>query len=241
MRIVEGECARAEVAKLAQRGAVNLATVEEPVAEIVTSVRREGDAALRRYAEKFDSLAPGQALRVPREEIQAAWNEVSPEFNKALEQAAANIRRYCEWQKPQPWMRDAQPGLRVGQLVRPLEAVGCYVPGGRYPLPSTMLMTVIPAQVAGVKRIVVVSPRPAAQTLAAAAMLGVDEMYRTGGAQAIGALAYGTETIAKVDKIVGPGNLYVTAAKKMVAWDCSIDFIAGPTEVARGGQGHDLL
>lgn len=231
MRIVEGESARAEVAKLAQRGAVNLATVEKPVAEIVTAVRREGDAALRRYAEKFDSLTQGQALRVPREEIQAAWNAVSPAFRKALEQAAANIRRYCEWQKPQPWMRDAQPGLRVGQLVRPLGAVGCYVPGGRYPLPSTMLMTVIPAQVAGVKRIVVVSPRPAAQTLAAAAMLGVEEMYRIGGAQAVGALAYGTETIARVDKIVGPGNLYVTAAKKMVAWDCSIDFIAGPTEV----------
>jgi histidinol dehydrogenase len=239
MRIVEGESARAEVAKLAARGSVNLAGVEPRVAEIVTAVRGEGDAALRRYAEKFDSLASGQAVRVTREEIQAGWDAVTPEFRQALEQAAANIRRYCEWQKPQPWMREAQPGLRVGQLVRPLGAVGCYVPGGRYPLPSTMLMTVIPAQVAGVKRIVVVSPRPAAQTLAAAALLGVEEMYRIGGAQAVAALAYGTETIARVDRIVGPGNLFVTAAKKMVAWDCSIDFIAGPTEVVLVAHGGD--
>jgi histidinol dehydrogenase len=109
--------------------------------------------------------------------------------------------------------------------------VGCYVPGGRYPLPSTVLMTVIPAQVAGVGRVVAVSPRPAPQTLAAAALLGIKEFYRVGGAQAVAALAYGTETIPRVDKIVGPGNLYVTAAKKMVAFDCAIDFLAGPTEV----------
>jgi len=118
----------------------------------------------------------------------------------------------------------------VGQFVRPLESVGCYVPGGRYPLPSTVLMTVIPAQVAGVRRICVVSPRPAQATLAAAAFLGVREFYRVGGAQAIAALAYGTEEIPRVHKIVGPGNRYVTAAKKLVAFDCGIDFLAGPTE-----------
>jgi len=118
----------------------------------------------------------------------------------------------------------------VGQLVRPLESVGCYVPGGRYPLPSTLLMTVIPAQVAGVKQIRVASPRPAQATLAAAAYLGVREFYRVGGAQAIAALAYGTEEIPRVDKIVGPGNRYVTAAKKLVAFDCAIEFLAGPTE-----------
>jgi histidinol dehydrogenase len=123
------------------------------------------------------------------------------------------------------------PGINVGQVVRPLQSAGCYVPGGRYPLPSTMLMTVIPAQVAGVQEIRVVSPRPAPETLATAHFLGVREFYRIGGAQAVAALAYGTASITKVDKIVGPGNLFVTAAKKLVAFDCGIDFLAGPTEV----------
>jgi histidinol dehydrogenase len=121
-------------------------------------------------------------------------------------------------------------GISLGQIVRPLESVGCYVPGGRHPLVSTVLMTVIPAQVAGVKNIRVVSPRPTAEVLAAAAMLGVREFYRVGGAQAIAALAYGTSSIHRVDKIVGPGNAYVTAAKKLVTFDCAIDFLAGPTE-----------
>ncbi len=231
MRRLQGEEARAAVSRLSARGGASLAAVEPAVAQIVGDVRREGDAALRRFGEQWDGLAPGQPLRVSEEEIQAAWQAVSPEFRSALQQAATNIRRYCEWQKPKPWMRTTAPGVRVGQLVRPLDAVGCYVPGGRYPLPSTLLMTMIPAQVAGVARIVVMAPRPAPQTLAAAALLGVKELYRIGGAQAIAALAYGTETIARVDKIVGPGNLYVTAAKKQVAWDCAIDFLAGPTEV----------
>jgi histidinol dehydrogenase len=231
MRIVEGESARAEVRRLAARGAVDLARVEATVSEIVTSVRQEGEAALRGYSEHLDGLAGGQPLRVAPEEIAAALAAIPPELRAAMETAAANIRQYCQWQMPRPWMRRVAPGRRVGQLVRPLASVGCYVPGGRYPLPSTVLMTVIPAQVAGVKRIVVVSPRPAAATLAAAALLGVEEFYRIGGAQAVAALAYGTQTITRVDKIVGPGNLYVTAAKKMVAWDCAIDFLAGPTEV----------
>jgi histidinol dehydrogenase len=231
MRVVAGAAARAEVERLAARGAVDLATVEPKVAAIVSGVRRERDAALRRYAQQLDGLAEGQALRVSPAEIRAAWDAVPEDFRQALQAAAANIRRYCEWQKPKPWIHTAQAGLRVGQIVCPLEAVGCYVPGGRYPLPSTLLMTAIPAQVAGVNRIVAVSPHPAPQTLAAAALLGIEEFYRVGGAQAVAALAYGTETIARVDKIVGPGNLYVTAAKKMVAFDCSIDFLAGPTEV----------
>ena len=120
--------------------------------------------------------------------------------------------------------------LLSGQLVQPLESVGCYVPGGRYPLVSTVLMTVIPAQVAGVRTVRVVSPNPSAEVLTAAGMLGVTEFYRVGGAQAIAALAYGTDTIPRVDKIVGPGNSYVTTAKKLVSFDCAIDFLAGPTE-----------
>ncbi len=231
MRIVEGASARELVRTLAERGAVNLASVENTVARIVTDVRRDGDTALRRYACKFARRAPGQSLQVSPEEIRAARDSAPAELRTALKEAAANIRRFCQWQKPKEWMRASRPGLRVGQLVRPLDAVGCYVPGGRHPLPSTVLMTVIPAQVAGVKRIVVVSPNPAPQTLAAAALLGVDTVFRVGGAQAIAALAYGTGMVRKVDKIVGPGNLFVTAAKKMVAWDCAIDFLAGPTEV----------
>ena len=128
------------------------------------------------------------------------------------------------------WTKEVAPGILLGQVVRPLQSAGCYVPGGRYPLPSTMLMTVIPAQVAGVKQIRVVTPRPTAETLATAHFLGVRELFRIGGAQAIAALAYGTASIPKVDKIVGPGNLFVTAAKKLVAFDCGIDFLAGPTE-----------
>jgi histidinol dehydrogenase len=159
----------------------------------------------------------------------AAWGKVPAELRKALRQATQNIRRFCEWQKPAGWMR-THSGISLGQIVRPLESVGCYVPGGRYPLVSTLLMTVIPAQVAGVKNIRVVSPKPSAEVLAAAAMLGVREFYRVGGAQAIAALAYGTSSISRVDKIVGPGNAYVTVAKKLVSFDCAIDFLAGPTE-----------
>lgn len=159
----------------------------------------------------------------------AARGTVSPELRKSLRQAAQSIRRFCEWQKPSSWMR-THGGISLGQIVRPLDSVGCYVPGGRYPLVSTLLMTVIPAQVAGVKNIRVVSPRPLTEVLAAAAMLGVREFYRVGGAQAIAALAYGTGSIPRVDKIVGPGNAYVTVSKKLVSFDCAIDFLAGPTE-----------
>lgn len=231
MRIVRGAAADEVVRALADRGAADLSRVEPIVRKIVNDVRKGGDRRLRSYAEQFDGLAKGQSIQVSREEIEAAWKAVSPEFKLALKQAARNIRRYCQWQMPKSWTREMAPGLRVGQLVLPLESVGCYVPGGRYPLPSTVLMTVIPAQVAGVREIAVVSPKPAAETLAAAAMLGVERVFRIGGAQAIAALAYGTESISKVNKIVGPGNLYVTAAKRMVAWDCAIDMLAGPTEV----------
>ena len=194
-------------------------------------MRKNGDRALRRYAEKWDGLQPRQALRVSQAELERAWTTAPEEFKQALKVAAANIRQYCEWQKPQEWRKAILPGVEVGQVVRPLQSAGCYVPGGRYPLPSTLLMTVIPAQVAGVKEIRVVSPRPAQETLAAAFFLGVREFYRVGGAQAIAALAYGTKSVPRVDKIAGPGNLFVTAAKKQVGFDCSIDFLAGPTEV----------
>jgi histidinol dehydrogenase len=204
--------------------------VEKQVSRTVADVRKNGDGALRRYAGKWDNLKKKQALRVSDLELEAAWASVPENFRQALQTAAGNIRQYCEWQKPQPWRNAIGTGIQVGQIVRPLQSAGCYVPGGRYPLPSTMLMTVIPAQVAGVEQIRVVSPRPAPETLATAFFLGIREFYRIGGAQAIAALAYGTATIPRVEKIVGPGNLFVTAAKKLVAFDCGIDFLAGPTE-----------
>jgi histidinol dehydrogenase len=230
MRIFDGLKKERFVRALEGRGATDLDEVEPEVRRIVNNVRRKGDRALRRYAVRWDNLAGDEAVRVPEADLDEAWRNSSPELQDAITQAAGNIRRFCEWQKPKQWRREIRPGVCVGQLVRPLESVGCYVPGGRYPLPSTLLMTVIPAQVAGVPEIRVVSPRPAPATLAAAAFLGVREFYRVGGAQAVAALAYGTESVPRVSKIVGPGNRYVTAAKKLVGFDCAIEFLAGPTE-----------
>ena len=229
MRTLEGASARSCVSTLANR-AEDLDKVSNKVRHIVNNVRRDGDRALRRYAQRWDGLAENEAVKVDPAEISNAWQQVSSAFRSALQQAAINIRQFATWQKPKAWIR-TQNGISVGQIIRPLASVGCYVPGGRYPLPSTLLMTVIPAQVAAVKRICVVSPQPRMGTLAAAALLGIREFYRVGGTQAIAALAYGTKSIPRVDKIVGPGNVYVTAAKKRVAFDCSIDFLAGPTEI----------
>jgi histidinol dehydrogenase len=231
VRTLRGHKAEAFVSKLEQRSSADLAHVEKTVGRIVADVRKNGDKALRRYAEKFDGLKARQPLRVTDAELEQAWSVISEDFKQALKMAAENIRQYCEWQKPPQWRNALAPGINVGQIVRPLQSAGCYVPGGRYPLPSTMLMTVIPAQVAGVQKICVASPRPAPETMATAHFLGIREFYRIGGAQAVAGLAYGTATVTRVDKIVGPGNLFVTAAKKLIAFDCSIDFLAGPTEV----------
>jgi histidinol dehydrogenase len=228
MRIAAGIEAVEMIERIARRGQGS-GPVELQAQRIVKNVRRDGDAALRRYAERWDGLQPDQSLRVSQAEIADARKSLSRELSRSLAQAARNIRRFCTLQKPRSWTRNRK-GISIGQVVKPLDSVGCYVPGGRYPLISTVLMTVIPAQVAGVKNIQVVSPKPAPAVLGAAAMLGVSEFYRMGGAHAIAALAYGTESIARVQKIVGPGNAYVTAAKKLVAFDCPIDFLAGPTE-----------
>jgi histidinol dehydrogenase len=231
MKLLRGGEAAQAVASLAHRYASFDPSVEKTVAAIVNQVRSGGDAALLDYAHRFDGLAAGVPVRVPAEELKAAVGMVSAEFIRAIKTAAKNIRNFAEWQLPRPWLRTIHPGLRVGQAIRPLESVACYAPGGRYPLPSTVLMTVIPAHVAGVPRIAVASPRPAAETLAAAALIGITEFYRIGGAQAIAAFAYGTQSVPRVNKIVGPGNTYVTLAKKLVAFDCGIDFLAGPTEI----------
>jgi histidinol dehydrogenase len=219
------------LAALEQRGGAALDAVLPAVKRIVADVRKRGDRALLGYAAKFDGLAAPNATRVTRKEMAAAWKRIDPALRDALTTAAAQIRGFAERQMPESWNEWPIEGLTTSQLVRPLESVGCYVPSGRHPLPSTLLMTAIPAQVAGVKRIVVVSPKPAQETLAAAHHLGIAEFYRLGGAHAVAALAYGTRSLPRVDKIVGPGNLYVTAAKRLVAFDCAIDMLAGPTEI----------
>jgi histidinol dehydrogenase len=219
------------LAALEKRGGASFERVLPVVNRIVASVRRSGDRALLRYAAQFDGLTESAAFRIAPQEMADAWEAIDPFLREALKTAAQQIRAFAKMQLPKSWNRSLIAGLTVGQLVRPIDAVGCYVPSGRHPLPSTLLMTAIPAQVAGVPRIVVVSPRPARETLAAAHLLGIKEFYRVGGAHAIAALAYGTATIERVDKIVGPGNLYVTAAKRLVGFDCAIDMLAGPTEI----------
>jgi histidinol dehydrogenase len=231
------------VAQLERRGGTALDSVLPAVTRIVADVRRKGDRALLGYASQFDRLPGRDALSVTAEETSAAWADTDPALCKALSTAATQIRRFARRQLPSSWSKSAARGLKTGQLVRALGSVGCYVPSGRHPLPSTLLMTVIPAQVAGVERIAVVSPRPAKETLAAAHLLGITEFYRLGGAHAVAALAYGTKSVPRVDKIVGPGNLYVTAAKRLVAFDCAIDMLAGPTEIvvtSERGRARDI-
>jgi histidinol dehydrogenase len=236
MRVVKtfgrgAKAAAALVETLEKRGVVTTVRVEPVARRILAGVRKRGDAALLKYAREFDGLAKGQKVLVSCEEMKAAWEATTPKLQAAMMVARGNILAFAEAQLPHEWMISPVAGVQTGQIVRALDSVGCYVPGGRYPLPSTLLMTVTPAQVAGVERIVVCSPKPAKETMAAAWLAGVTEFYRVGGAQAIAAMAYGTATVERVDKIVGPGNLYVTAAKMLVSSECGIDMPAGPTEI----------
>jgi len=219
------------IAQLERRGGAALDAVLPAVKRIVGDVRKRGDRALFKYAAQFDGMNEPETLRVFPEEMRAAWESTSASMRDALTTAAEQIRAFAVNQLPASWSEETILGLTTGQLVRPISSVGCYVPSGRHPLPSTLLMTAIPAQVAGVERIAVVSPRPALETLAAAHLLGITEFYRLGGAHAVAALAYGTDSIQRIEKIVGPGSLYVTAAKRLVAFDCAIDMLAGPTEI----------
>ena len=217
--------------ELITRKALRLAEAERIVAPIIEDIRKRGDDALFEYARKFDSL-PTDDVRVHPPEFAVAQTRLSRGFAPAMAAAAENIREYALMQMPRETSVDMPDGRRLGQVVRPLESMGAYIPAGRYPLPSTLLMTVIPAQVAGVKTICVASPHPSAEILAACQHLGVTEhVFRMGGAQAIAAMALGTATVPKVDRIVGPGNIYVSAAKKLLAGEVGIDFVAGPTEI----------
>ena len=236
MRIVEATNRRAIERLLAQATTVDRA-FERRVRAIVEGVRTGGDRALERFARRFDGAAP--PLEVSPGEIRAGAARVDPSVRRAIRQAANNIARVAFRQIPRHLDIVVAPGVSVEQRVEPLSRVGCYVPGGRFPLPSSLLMTAVPARVAGVREIIAVCPRPEPAVLAAAQEAGVTRLFRIGGAHAVAALAYGTRTVPRVDKIVGPGNRYVAAAKAMVAGVCAIDFYAGPTEiviVAGGGN-----
>ncbi|TQS79896.1 MAG: histidinol dehydrogenase [Methanomassiliicoccales archaeon Mx-03] len=206
--------------------------VEDTVREIVENVRQNGDAAIKELAKKFDHVDL-DSIAVSRDEIEAAYEQVSPELVEELENSAYNIQRFHEMQMPPGlWLREVEPGITLGVKSTPLERVGCYIPGGRASYPSTVLMTVIPARVAGVDEVVMCTPAPINPlTLVAADIAGVDEIYKTGGAQAIAAMALGTESIEPVQKIVGPGNVFVTGAKMMLRNKVEIDFPAGPSEI----------
>jgi len=200
-------------------------------AEIVVDIRKRGDAALFAWAKKLDHAdLAREGVWISKKEIRSAERHVSSEFLNAIKRAAKNVRRVAEKQLPRPWSCEPEPGVRISQHVSPIESIGCYIPGGHFSLVSTLVMTAVPAQVAGVSRVVAVCSRPNPELLAAAGVLGISEIARIGGAQAIAALAYGTKSIPRVEKIFGPGNKYVTAAKQLVSGDCAIDLPAGPTE-----------
>jgi histidinol dehydrogenase len=204
---------------------------ERVAARIVGDIRRRGDSALFEWTKKLDGIElRSEGAWISRREIASAAAQVDADLLRAVKHAAHNARRVAEKQLPRPWTLEVEPGVSIGQVVRPIETVGCYIPGGWNALISTLVMTAVPATVARVSRIVVVCPRPNAELLATAKLLGVNEIARIGGAQAIGALAYGTKSIPRVEKIFGPGNRYVTAAKQLVSSDCAIDLPAGPTE-----------
>lgn len=209
--------------------------VHTAVSEILEQVKQNGDAAVRAYTEKFDGSAPVQ-IEVPRSVLEASLEQVDPSFRSALEHAAENIRAFHHRQSQQSWLTTQENGVIMGQRIRGLKRVGVYVPGGTAAYPSSVLMNAVPAKIAGVEEIIMVTPpgkdgRPNPDIMAAAAVAGVDRVFLVGGAQAVAALAYGTDSIPKVDKIVGPGNLYVATAKKLLYGTVDIDMVAGPSEI----------
>ena len=228
MRIIDSSD-EAAVTALLDRRPTHDAELMQRVADIIASVKRAGDQALFDYARRFDGL--DGPIVVTREEMRGAANSLTKPVRAAIAAAARNIRHVARRQVPKGWKTSPVRGVEIEQRVLPLDRVGCYVPGGRFPLPSSLLMSAVPAAVAGVPEIIAVCPRPDATVMAAALEAGVTRLLRLGGAHAIAALAYGTATVPRVDKIVGPGNAYVAAAKALVSADCAIDFFAGPSEI----------
>lgn len=238
LKIVKyAESAQMERELLLRRSELDVDATLLRATKIVSDVRREGDKALLEYTERFDEVKLGRdSIRVSEGEFVLARSEVSAGLEAAIEKLAGAIEKFHRRQMPKQWRMEISPGIKAGQLVRPLDSVGVYVPGGLAYYPSTLLMAAIPARVAGVNRVAVCTPpnregKISPAVLVAAQVAGVSEVYKAGGAQAIAALAYGTETIPKVDKIVGPGNIHVAAAKQVVAPNVEVDFVAGPSEV----------
>ncbi|HKD09723.1 MAG TPA: histidinol dehydrogenase, partial [Bryobacteraceae bacterium] len=216
-----------EMGRVLARRAARMADAEATVRPILEAVRKRGDKGLMEYARKFDGLER-KSVRVPNEELSQAAARLTPEFRSAVEVAAANVRRFAAKQLPRESSSSFSPGLQLGQIVRPLDTVAAYIPAGRYPLPSTVIMTAVPALVAGVPNVCAACPKAVDEVFGTAAMLGVHQVFQMGGAQAIAAFAYGTKTVPRADRIVGPGNIYVAAAKKLLAGETGIDFVAGP-------------
>ena len=235
MKILKANQVNAFITRLKKRASVSVQEddIQKTVRKIIIDVQKQGDRAVKRYTEKFDSIKATQ-LAVTRKEINSASGKVDKDFLKALKEAANRISKFHQRQKEKSW-KYTEEGITLGQIVSPLDRVGVYVPGGKATYPSTVLMNVIPAQVAGVREIALCVPTPDGEfnpyVAAAIKLLDVREVYRIGGAQAVAALAYGTETIKRVDKIVGPGNIYVAVAKRMVFGEVGIDMIAGPSEI----------
>lgn len=228
LRLISASDARA-LAAVIDHASTRDTSIERRVAAILADVKKSGDRAVIAYAKRFDALAG--AMEIPRAEIVAGAAQAPASVRRAVRAAAKNIRAVARTQVPKSSKIVVTPGITVEQRVTPLDRVGCYVPGGRYPLPSSLLMTAIPARVAGVREVIAVCPRPEPAVLCAALEAGVDRLFRIGGAHAVGAMAFGTATIPRVDKIVGPGNAYVAAAKSLVTRECAIDFHAGPSEI----------
>jgi histidinol dehydrogenase len=226
IRILESK----DMGRVLARRTARLSAAEETVRPILEAVRRRGDKALLEFARKFDQLER-KSVVVPAGELADAAGRLTPGFRVAVEIAAANIRRFALRQMPREYNALFSPGLRLGQIVRPLDTVAAYIPAGRYPLPSTLIMTVVPAQVAGVSNICVACPKAVDEVYGTAHLLGVNRVFQMGGAQAIAAFAFGTRSVPRADRIVGPGNIYVAAAKKLLAGEAGIDFVAGPTEI----------
>lgn len=229
-----GASAREYVKLLKERNREAGCKVENAVAEILENVRREGDKAVRMYADKFDGGAP-ETLELPREQVKALAEKADPLFVESLKKAAANIRDFHQRQKQQSWLTTRGDGVLMGQRIRGLARVGLYVPGGTAAYPSSVLMNAIPAKIAGVGELIMATPVKGGKAnpdiMAAALVAGVDRVLQVGGAHAVAAMAYGTESIPKVDKIVGPGNIYVATAKKQLYGTVDIDMVAGPSEI----------
>ena len=229
-----GASAREYVKLLKERNSEAGRKVESAVAEILANVRADGDKAVRMYADRFDGGAP-ETLELPRAQVEALAAQADPLFVESLKRAAENIRDFHQRQKQQSWLTTRENGVLMGQRIRGLARVGLYVPGGTAAYPSSVLMNAIPAKIAGVGEIVMTTPVKAGKAnpdiMAAALVAGVDRVFQVGGAHAVAALAYGTESVPKVDKIVGPGNIFVATAKKQLFGTVDIDMIAGPSEI----------